>query len=92
MEVTILLGDRLLLKPDALKETFDNTEIVKTDTTKAQELPSTGEIKFVSDECKSVRVGDKVLFNKHAGIDAEVKGEKLLIMTEGAIWLINERA
>lgn len=91
-EVTILLGDRLLIKPDTLKQTYENTEIVKTDVTIAAELPSTGEVLFISEECKFVKVGDKVLFNKHAGIDAEVQGKKLLIMTEGSVWLITERA
>lgn len=92
MKDVILLGDRILVQPDAIEKKLGSTDLVKTDAMIANELPFTGEVKLVSDLCKDVRVGDKILFNKHAGIETEVQGEKLLIMTEGAVWLINERA
>jgi co-chaperonin GroES (HSP10) len=98
----ILLGARLLVKPDDVAEKFDSTiDLKKTDVTKVQEKPQTGEVMYISDECKFVQIGDKIHFNPWAGLEVDnpnselklagVKRKRWLIMNEQEVMMITER-
>lgn len=82
------LNERIVVKRDQAREKTEGG-IVIPDT--AAEPPVIGTVTAVgtgailqSGERRplDLKVGDRVLFNKHAGSEIEVDGEKLLILTE----------
>jgi chaperonin GroES len=100
MEVPIMnlrpLHDRVLVKR-LEEEEKTRGGIIIPDT--AKEKPIRGEIVAVgpgkmSDDGKriemSVKVGDKVMFNKYAGTEIKVEGEEHLVMREDDIVAIIE--
>ncbi len=80
------LHDRVIVKRD---EAVDKTEggIIIPDT--AKEKPYKGDVIAVGngkkDEPMVVKVGDKVLYAKHAGSEIEIDGTKYLVMREADI-------
>lgn len=87
----IPLGENLVVKPLAGEETTAGG-IVLPDA--ARERPQQGRVLSVGDgrwlkngrrADTQVRDGDRVLFDKYAGHEVEVRGEKLLIMAESDI-------
>ena len=85
------LGDRIVVRPIE-REEVTKGGIVLPDT--AKEKPQEGEIIVVgpgklSDEgtriAMDVKVGDKVIYAKYAGTEAEIDDEKLMIMRESDI-------
>ncbi len=90
------LHDRVLVKR-LEEEEKTKGGIIIPDT--AKEKPIRGEVKAVgpgkvSNEGKriemSVKVGDKVMFNKYAGTEIKIEGEEHLVMREDDIVAIIE--
>ena len=78
------LDERVLVKPIEQEEKVGS--IIIPDT--AKEKPMTGKIVAVGtdDELKKlVKVGDKVIFQKYAGEEIKVAGEKHLIVSRADI-------
>ena len=90
------LGDRVLVKVDQEEEKEVGGIVL---TSSAKEKPQEGSVKAVGEgnmtpEGKkvelSVKVGDKVMFDKYAGTEVKVDGEDYLIMHEKDIMGIVE--
>ena len=85
----IPLHDRVIVQPnDSLKETGGG--IIIPDT--AKEKPMQGKVIAVGqgkkDEPLIVKVGDTVLYGKHAGSDISIEGMNYLILKESEIMAI----
>lgn len=101
MENIILLGDRVLVKPDEVSSKIESTiDLHKTDATKSKEKPQTGYVLSIGDDCKLVKVGDRVFFNNYAGLEFDIPAkvkilgiqkDKLLIMSEREVMAVIER-
>ncbi len=85
------LGDRVVIKPTP-KEEISKGGIVLPDT--AKEKPQDGKIVAVgpgrlTEDGKridmEVKVGDKVIYSKYAGIEVKVDDEELIILRESDI-------
>ena len=85
------LADRVLIKPAPAEEKTIGGIIIP-DT--AKEKPLRGEVlaygKGTKDEEMVVKVGDQVLYGKHAGQEFEYEGNKYLIMRQSDIVSILE--
>ena len=83
------LADRVLIKPAAAEEKTVGGIIIPDS---AKEKPLKGEVKAVGngtkDEEMVVKVGDNVLYDKYAGTEIELEGEKYLIMRQSDILAI----
>jgi chaperonin GroES len=77
------LGARILVRPN-LADKKTESGIIIPDAVVEKEKPTIGEIVDVgpgtTDEPMVVKVGDKVMFGKHAGSEVDLQEEKLLIM------------
>lgn len=84
------LEDRILVQPDAAKETFEGSRLIKPDAVKASEKANRGVIiavgqgkinpdtkEFVKQARKS---GERILFGHYAGVDFEEAGVKYKVM------------
>ncbi len=85
------LGDRVMIKPTP-KEDVSKGGIILPDT--AKEKPQEGQIVAVgpgrlTEEGKriamEVKVGDKVLYAKYAGMEIKLDGEEFLIVRESDV-------
>ena len=60
----------------------------------AQEKPQKGVVIATGngkhDEPMEIKVGDKVVYGKHAGIDVKLDGEELVLLTENDILVVIE--
>jgi len=86
-----LYDDRIMIKPDRAKKESDGGILLATG---AQEVPHRGEVVLVgpgkrvirNEEMKratlSVKVGDRVLYQKYSGITFEFEDNKYLVMKE----------
>ena len=92
------LYDKIVVKVEEAKEQRTASGIIIPDT--AQEKPQVGEVIAVgegrllqSGELKplAVKVGDYVVFNKYAGTEVELEGEKYLILSEDEVLAILEK-
>lgn len=85
----IPLHDRVIVKPEAA-ETKTAGGIIIPDT--AKEKPMRGKVIAVGkgkpQEPLTVKVGNTVLYGKHAGMEIDVEGDKVLIMREQDILAI----
>lgn len=91
------LFDRVVIDPN-IDENITKNGIVLPET--SQERPQTGVIVAVGDgenfdNCKcemKVKIGDKVLFNKFAGVEIKLDGRNYIIMRQiDIIGVYNER-
>jgi len=91
------LYDKIVVKRQEEQEQRTASGIIIPDT--AKEKPQIGEVVAVGEgkrlnngEIASLRVkvGDKVVFNKYAGTEVELDGEKYLIMSEDEVLAILE--
>ncbi len=89
--------DKIVVKRMEEKEQRTASGIIIPDT--AKEKPQVGEIIAVGDgkvlsngqvQKPVVKAGDKVLFNKYAGSEVELDGEKYLVMSEDEVLAIIE--
>ncbi|ACG57546.1 chaperonin Cpn10 [Hydrogenobaculum sp. Y04AAS1] len=89
--------DKIVVKRMEEKEQKTPSGIIIPDT--AKEKPQVGEVIAVGNgkvlnngEIRplAVNVGDKVLFNKYAGTEVELDGEKYLVMAEDEVLAIIE--
>jgi len=89
--------DKIVVKRMEEKEQKTPSGIIIPDT--AKEKPQVGEVIAVGSgkllnngETKplAVKAGDKVLFNKYAGTEVELEGEKYLVMAEDEVLAIIE--
>ena len=73
------LGDRILVK--RIKEE-DKTKggIIIPDT--AKEKPQSGKVEAVGDDVKSLKVGDKILFDRYSGSKINIDNVEYLIVKE----------
>ena len=92
------LYDKIVVKVEETKEQRTASGIIIPDT--AQEKPQVGEVIAVGEgrllqngEIKplQVKVGDYVVFNKYAGTEVELEGEKYLILGEDEVLTILEK-
>ena len=91
------IGDRIAVKPVAVEEKT-KSDIVLPGS--AQEKPHQGEVVAVGSGYVSqatgqripleIKVGDKVVYGKHAGIDVKFDGEELILLTENDILVVIE--
>ena len=90
--------DKIILKWKWTKEQRTASGIIIPDS--AQEKPQVGEVIAVGEgrllqngEIKplQVKVGDYVVFNKYAGTEVELEGEKYLILGEDEVLAILEK-
>ncbi|MGC8852258.1 MAG: co-chaperone GroES [Hydrogenobacter sp.] len=91
------LYDKVVVKRMEEQEQKTPSGIIIPDT--AKEKPQIGEVIAVGDGkllsngrvvSPKVKQGDKVIFNKYAGTEVELDGEKYLIMSEDEILAIIE--
>ncbi len=91
------IGDRIAVKPVAVEEKTKSGIVLPGS---AQEKPHQGEVVAVGSGYVSqatgqripleVKVGDKVVYGKHAGIDVKFDGEELILLTESDILVVLE--
>ena len=91
------IGDRIAVKPVAVKEKTKSGIVLPGS---AQEKPHQGEVVAVGSGYVSqatgqripleIKVGDKVVYGKHAGIDVKFDGEELVLLTENDILVVIE--
>ena len=89
------LGDRVVLKVEEKEQTVGGCVLAGggQDKTKTAEVIATGEgIRTLNGDlvAPSVKVGDKVLVESHAGIDVKDGDEKYIIVGEANILAIVE--
>ena len=89
--------DKIVVKRMEEKEQKTASGIIIPDT--AKETPQVGEVVAVGDgkvlsngnvQALKVKAGDKVLFNKYAGTEIELDGDKYLVMSEDEVLAIIE--
>ena len=92
------LYDKIVVKVEETKEQRTASGIIIPDT--AQEKPQVGDVIAVGEgrllqdgEVKPlcVKVGDFVVFNKYAGTEVELEGEKYLILSEDEVLAVLEK-
>lgn len=91
------IGDKIAVKPVAVEEKTKSGIVLPGS---AQEKPHQGEVVAVGSGYVSqatgqripleVKVGDKVVYGKHAGIDVKFDGEELILLTEQDILVVIE--
>ncbi len=91
------IGDRIAVKPVAVEEKTKSGIVLPGS---AQEKPHQGEVIAVGSGYVSqatgqripleVKVGDKVVYGKHAGIEVKFDGEELVLLTENDILVVLE--
>ncbi len=91
------IGDRIAVKPVAVEEKTKSGIVLPGS---AQEKPHQGEVVAVGSGYVSqatgqripleVKVGDKVVYGKHAGIGVKFDEEELLLLTENDILVVLE--
>ena len=91
------IGDRIAVKPLAVEEKTKSGIVLPGS---AQEKPHQGEVVAVGSGYVSqatgqripleVKVGDKVVYGRHAGIDVKFDGEELILLTENDILVVLE--
>jgi len=91
------IGDRIAVKPVAVEEKTKSGIVLPGS---AQEKPHQGEVVAVGSGYVAqatgqripleVKVGDKVVYGKHAGIDVKFDGEELVLLTENDILVVLE--
>jgi chaperonin GroES len=86
------LGDRLLVEPLPMDETFAGGELVLPET--AKEKPQQGRVLAVGPGVRDdsgkrvpmdVEVDDRVMFAKYAGTEVKLNGNQYLIMRESDV-------
>ena len=91
------IGDRIAVKPVAVEEKTKSGIVLPGS---AQEKPHQGEVIAVGSGYVAqatgqripleVKVGDKVVYGKHAGIEVKFDGEELILLTENDILVVLE--
>ena len=91
------IGDRIAVKPVAVEEKTKSGIVLPGS---AQEKPHQGEVVAVGSGYVSettgqripleIKVGDKVVYGKHAGIEVKFDGEELVLLTEKDILVVIE--
>ena len=91
------IGDKIAVKPVAVEEKTKSGIVLPGS---AQEKPHQGEVVAVGSGYVSqatgqripleIKVGDKVVYGKHAGIDVKFDGEELVLLTESDILVVIE--
>ena len=91
------IGDRIAVKPVAVEEKTKSGNVLPGS---AQEKPHQGEVVAVGSGYVSqatgqripleVKVGDKVVYGRHAGVDVKFDGEELILLTENDILVVLE--
>ncbi len=91
------IGDRIAVKPVAVEEKTKSGIVLPGS---AQEKPHQGEVIAVGSGYVSqatgqripleVKVGDKVVYGKHAGIEVKFDGEELVLLAENDILVVLE--
>ena len=88
------LGDRVIIKQDAVEETTAGGLILAHD---AKEKPQTGTVLAVGEGKLDkdgklvpvpVKVGDRVLYGKYGGTEVSVDGEDLLIVRADDLYAV----
>lgn len=82
-----MIESRVLVLPDKAADFYDEKgTLIVPDS--AKESPPQGEVIAIGDKVEVVKVGDKVLYTKGAGIRAEFNRTEYLIMREYEIHCI----
>ena len=91
------IGDRIAVKPVAVEEKTKSGIVLPGS---AQEKPHQGEVVAVGSGYVSqatgqripleVKVGDKVVYGRHAGVDVKFDCEELILLTENDILVVLE--
>ena len=91
------IGDRIAVKPVAAEETTKSGIVLPGS---AQEKPHQGEVFAVGSGYVAqatgqripleIKVGDKVVYGKHAGIEVKFDGEELVLLTENDVLVVIE--
>ncbi|ADC90075.1 chaperonin Cpn10 [Thermocrinis albus DSM 14484] len=98
MAKLVPLYDKIVVKRQEEQEQRTAAGIIIPDT--AKEKPQIGEVVAVGEGKLlnngqivplKVKVGDKVVFNKYAGTEVELDGEKYLIMSQDEVLAILEQ-
>lgn len=84
-DVVKFLGNRIVIKPDV--EVKSGGGIILTD--EPMKIPNTGEIMAIGISLKiDLKIGDKVIYQKNEGQEAEYKGEKVILAKDDIIMAI----
>jgi chaperonin GroES len=78
-----VIGNKLCIKPFPVEEKVGGLHL-----NVSNEKPRKGEVIAVGEQVAIAKLGDKVLFGKLSGTQAEVDGENVLIIREEEILLI----
>lgn len=91
------IGNRIVVKPVAVEEKTKSGIVLPGS---AQEKPHQGEVVAVGSGYLSqatgqripleIKVGDKIVYGKHAGIDVKFDGEELILLTEEEVLVVIE--
>ena len=91
------IGDRIAVKPVAVEEKTKSGIVLPGS---AQEKPHQGEVVAVGSGYVSqapgqripleIKVGDKVVYGKHAGIEVKFDEEELVLLTENDVLVVLE--
>lgn len=91
------IGDRIAVKPVAAEETTKSGIVLPGS---AQEKPHQGEVVAVGSGYVAqatgqripleIKVGDKVVYGKHTGIEVKFDGEELVLLTENDVLVVIE--
>ena len=91
------IGDRIAVRPVAAEETTKSGIVLPGS---AQEKPHQDEVVAVGSGYVAqatgqripleIKVGDKVVYGKHAGIEVKFDGEELVLLTENDVLVVIE--
>ena len=91
------IGDRIAVRPVAAEETTKSGIVLPGS---AQEKPHQGEVVAVGSGYVAqatgqripleIKVGDKGVYGKHAGIEVKFDGEELVLLTENDVLVVIE--
>ena len=74
-----LLRDLMLVKPDPFEEKTEGGIYIPTERLQEQH---SGVIIKIGKKVTGVKLGERILFNRHEGMVIELEGERLLMMKE----------
>ena len=73
------LGNRIIVQPPTIEETIKNGIIIPI---QARERPQMGKVISIGADCKTLKVGETILYGKYAGSEIVIEDKNYLIMHE----------
>jgi len=84
----IPLGENVIVSP--LEEELSTASGIIIPDTASKEKPMRGEVMAIPDECKTVSVGDVVIFTKYAPTEVKIDGKELYVINLDSLLAIEK--